>query len=229
MDNELFFDGKKYISSKRAGEFFGYAGDYISQLCRAHKIEGRRIGRTWFVSEESIKSYVDLKNVPRSKFNEIDKKNHTLEEHKQDSWEKLLFAEDEIGGDKKNNWPIKLIVTSPKSETVIDNVIEKSIPGSTETLKVKSFFPALKAEKKDGFSTKEQTQKSMIVPKFGQNLIQKEIYMGEKKVSTAGSASYNKYKIAIFFASTITGIILLLSFVSLREHVLTYSQVQGAY
>ena len=45
MDGELFFDGEKYISSRRAYEIFGYASDYIAQLCRGKKVKAKRIGK----------------------------------------------------------------------------------------------------------------------------------------------------------------------------------------
>ena len=54
MNGELFFDGKKYISAKRASEITGYTSDYIGQLCRGNKLECRQVGRGWFVSEFSI-------------------------------------------------------------------------------------------------------------------------------------------------------------------------------
>jgi hypothetical protein len=57
MNGELFFDGKKYISSKRAAQISGYANDYIGQLCRGEKLESRMIGRSWYVSLDSLVSY----------------------------------------------------------------------------------------------------------------------------------------------------------------------------
>lgn len=54
MNNELYFEGKKYISAKRVSEISGYNSDYIGQLCRNGKVEARRVGRSWFISESSI-------------------------------------------------------------------------------------------------------------------------------------------------------------------------------
>src|SRR3989344_1690983 len=56
---QTFFDGEKYISSKQAAEIAHYTSDYIGQLCRGKKIKARRIGRDWFVSEESLLEYQD--------------------------------------------------------------------------------------------------------------------------------------------------------------------------
>jgi len=54
MNGELFFEGKKYISSSRAAKISGYTGDYIGQLCRGGKLECRMVGRSWYVSLDSI-------------------------------------------------------------------------------------------------------------------------------------------------------------------------------
>lgn len=52
--DELDFDGKKYISSKRAATLTGYAKDYVGQLCREGRVDARLVGRSWYVYEESI-------------------------------------------------------------------------------------------------------------------------------------------------------------------------------
>lgn len=54
--DELEIKGKKYISSRRAAELTGYAKDYIGQLARAGKVPGTRVGRSWYVDEESLLS-----------------------------------------------------------------------------------------------------------------------------------------------------------------------------
>ncbi|MDO8471329.1 MAG: hypothetical protein Q7S49_01840, partial [bacterium] len=49
MTTSIFSEGKEYISASRAAEKIGYASDYIGQLCRAKKIPGQLIGRTWYI------------------------------------------------------------------------------------------------------------------------------------------------------------------------------------
>ncbi len=58
MNNELYFSGKKFISAKRASEISGYTADYIGQLCRLKKLENRRIGKAWFVAENSLLEHI---------------------------------------------------------------------------------------------------------------------------------------------------------------------------
>jgi hypothetical protein len=54
---ELTLSNKKYISSKRAAEITGYAKDYVGQLCREGYVEAARVGRSWYVSEDSIREH----------------------------------------------------------------------------------------------------------------------------------------------------------------------------
>lgn len=58
--DEIILDGKKYISSRRAGEITRYTNDYIGQLCRAGKVEGKLIGRIRFVEESSLLAYKQM-------------------------------------------------------------------------------------------------------------------------------------------------------------------------
>lgn len=57
MESELFFEGKKYISGSRASQLTGYNSDYIGQLCRRGLLDCRRVGRAWFVNEDSLKNH----------------------------------------------------------------------------------------------------------------------------------------------------------------------------
>jgi len=81
-DGEIYFEGRKYISSKRAAKLTGYTHDYIGQLSRAGKIEGKVIGKTRFVDEDSLLTY-------KKNNNGIKKEDNTSIE---DSWEGMLFG-----------------------------------------------------------------------------------------------------------------------------------------
>ena len=58
MDDQLFFEAKKYLSSKAAGHEAGYTHDYVSRLARQGKVLGRLVGRTWYVEEKSFKEFL---------------------------------------------------------------------------------------------------------------------------------------------------------------------------
>lgn len=62
--DELEISGKRYISTRRAGKDYKYHSDYIGQLVRAKKVVGQKVGRSWYVNEESLAAY--LKNPQAS-------------------------------------------------------------------------------------------------------------------------------------------------------------------
>ncbi|MBU4477076.1 hypothetical protein KJ639_01335, partial [Patescibacteria group bacterium] len=103
--NELFIQGKKFISLKRASELSGYAKDYIGQLCRCGKIKSERIGRDWFVDLEGLLCYKKNKIESTEKIlqqkeiaGKIDSQNKDISSRRaieleaiKDSWDKELF------------------------------------------------------------------------------------------------------------------------------------------
>jgi len=60
MQQDLIFDGKKYISSKRASQISAYSKDYIGQMCREGRIDGRIVGRSWYVEEKSLLDHLKI-------------------------------------------------------------------------------------------------------------------------------------------------------------------------
>lgn len=71
MELDIFSGGNEYISASRAAQKSGYASDYIGQLCRAQKIPGRLIGRTWYVDFPALiehKKTRQLGRVKKSRF-----------------------------------------------------------------------------------------------------------------------------------------------------------------
>ena len=57
MKDIFIFEGKNYISARRASEISEYSSDYIGQLCRADKLDCRMVGRAWFVTLDSIEAH----------------------------------------------------------------------------------------------------------------------------------------------------------------------------
>jgi hypothetical protein len=55
--DELTIAGKRYISARRAAREHRYHSDYIGQLVRANKVVGQKVGRSWYVEEESLINY----------------------------------------------------------------------------------------------------------------------------------------------------------------------------
>lgn len=58
--NELEFDGRMYVSTRRAAELTKYTKDYIGQLARGQKIPARLVGRNWYVDEQVLLQHAGL-------------------------------------------------------------------------------------------------------------------------------------------------------------------------
>ena len=58
MNHNYIFQGKNYISAKRASKISDYSSDYIGQLCRAGKLICQKVGHGWFVTEESLRDHM---------------------------------------------------------------------------------------------------------------------------------------------------------------------------
>jgi len=61
--DELEIAGKQYISTRRAGREHGYHSDYIGQLIRGKKVQGQKVGRSWYVDAESLATYLGKEPV----------------------------------------------------------------------------------------------------------------------------------------------------------------------
>ena len=57
MSLAILSEGKELISASRAAKKVGYTSDYIGQLCRAKKIQGKLVGKTWYVDFQVLVGY----------------------------------------------------------------------------------------------------------------------------------------------------------------------------
>jgi hypothetical protein len=53
----------KLITTKDAGEIFGYSSDYLARLARSEKIIGKRIGHSWFIDKESLALFLKQQGI----------------------------------------------------------------------------------------------------------------------------------------------------------------------
>lgn len=71
----LEIDGKKYVKSRDAASKTGYTTDYIGQLCRSKEVDARLVGRSWYVTLESLSGHrTEKKRSSRLKAREQVKK-----------------------------------------------------------------------------------------------------------------------------------------------------------
>ena len=66
MDKKLTIDNKKYLSSTHAGKISGYTNDYVARLARQKKVAGKKVGRTWYVEESSLKSFIQNNKIQKT-------------------------------------------------------------------------------------------------------------------------------------------------------------------
>ncbi len=86
MTISIFSKGKEYISASRAAEVTGYSGDYIGQLCRAGKIRGTLITRTWYVDLTSVMEHKEGRKLGKPKLSrELETKTNELWKEKGES------------------------------------------------------------------------------------------------------------------------------------------------
>ena len=59
---------KKVISLKQASKISDYHQDYLSSLIRKEEIKGKKIGGSWFTTEEEIKNYIFKQKIHHKKW-----------------------------------------------------------------------------------------------------------------------------------------------------------------
>lgn len=182
MNSELFFEGKKYVSSKRASKISRYNQDYIGQLIRDSKLEAKRVGRQWFVSLNSLE---DL--LSKTKGVSIKQTEKTQKEFSRDleSSEKPLFLEGKKFISSKEASALSGYSRDYIGQLVRDNRLEAKMVGrlwyvSSDSLEkhivkqrptaqkiVDKASPVLQNQKKDFvISKKYESEKSVPIPKL---------------------------------------------------------------
>jgi len=53
----ISFKGETFVKGSKIAEELGYTADYVGQLCRSGQVEGTLVGRSWYVSEKSIRAH----------------------------------------------------------------------------------------------------------------------------------------------------------------------------
>jgi hypothetical protein len=55
---EINIGGVPYHSAAEIARKYGYVRDYVARLCREGKVNGRRLGKLWYVDTESFATFV---------------------------------------------------------------------------------------------------------------------------------------------------------------------------
>jgi hypothetical protein len=65
MELDILPRESKYISAGRASNITGYSSDYIGQLCRSGRIQGKLVGRAWYVYLPDILEHKKTRQLGR--------------------------------------------------------------------------------------------------------------------------------------------------------------------
>ena len=116
--DELEFDGKIYISAKRASREYKYTMDYVGQLIRGGKLIGKKVGRAWYVDAESIAAYTNQNGEQASSPQEI---NEPFAEEKEIVQEPIITQGKGSFAEISAELPVKTLVhkSSAEGSTVI--------------------------------------------------------------------------------------------------------------
>ncbi|PIR83523.1 hypothetical protein COU18_03840, partial [Candidatus Kaiserbacteria bacterium CG10_big_fil_rev_8_21_14_0_10_51_14] len=66
MSEEIFFDGRRYISANEAASSVGFTRDYIARMCRQGKIKSRRVAKNWYVDYGSFQDFLITRTHSKS-------------------------------------------------------------------------------------------------------------------------------------------------------------------
>lgn len=88
MEKVHTFDNDVLVSSKDASKLLNCSHDYIGRLCREGKVYGEKIGRTWYVSQNSLREFkkeiTQIKEERRQELSETIKSSVLV--HKNRNW-----------------------------------------------------------------------------------------------------------------------------------------------
>lgn len=88
MEKVHTFDNDTLVSSKDASRLLNCSHDYVGRLCREGKVYGEKIGRTWYVSQNSIREFkkeiTQIKEERRQELSETIKSSVLV--HKNRNW-----------------------------------------------------------------------------------------------------------------------------------------------
>ncbi|MFT5849671.1 MAG: hypothetical protein ACI9H6_000485 [Patiriisocius sp.] len=55
--NTITIHGESFVKAADLARDLGYTADYVGQLCRSGKVDAQLVGRSWYVSEDSIREH----------------------------------------------------------------------------------------------------------------------------------------------------------------------------
>jgi len=155
MEESLIFDGKRFITTAEAGKYLSCTSDYIASFCRAGELVCKRVGKSWFVEEDSLLEFKEKKELEKK-----EKKNRLKETRKaeyQNRKESSFDLDEEIETITKHQLPqtpssklsdnnlqqIQSIVSEPSFVSNVSKSPIKTIPSSFSKIPTALFIASI--------------------------------------------------------------------------------------
>jgi len=119
VSNEIYFDGSRFISAYDAARTVGVTRDYIGRLCRDGRIVGKRVGKLWYVEENSLNAFL----VERGYLREVRKSE--LSKSRSDEYRKVVSPHIGHVGIKRDS-TVKSTYDSNVKNTVVRGLFKSS-------------------------------------------------------------------------------------------------------
>lgn len=126
--DELEISGKRYISTRRAAREHGYHSDYMGQLIRGKKVAGQKVGRAWYIDEQSLAAYLGKELQPTQREQQVQPEQAAQKEPEPVAApvERLIIEE-----------PAPVVVPEPQPvvEAVVSQPVADEVPEIVEEIK----------------------------------------------------------------------------------------------
>lgn len=144
--DKISVKGESYIKGSVIARELGYTADYVGQLCRSGQVECTLVGRSWYVSEKSIRAHKKNRyrsnqakslSTVRQMVEERVKRSPSLRSESEISWFSARYEEDEsplipLVERETEKVAVNAAVREPEKEVLVEEAI--SIPIHKKTV-----------------------------------------------------------------------------------------------
>lgn len=144
--DKISVKGESYIKGSVIARELGYTADYVGQLCRSGQVECTLVGRSWYVSEKSIRAHKKNRyrsnqakslSAVRQMVEERVKASPSLRSESEISWFSARYEKDEsplipLVERETEKVAVNDTVREPETEVLVDQAISIPIHKKTD-------------------------------------------------------------------------------------------------
>lgn len=163
-------NGETYVKASSIARELGYTTDYVGQLCRSGAVEGQIVGRSWYVSEDSLRQHKKSRyRSTAAKSKSLIHKTIAEASHSIPATPSYLSRTASYEADSSELWPKTQGSVQSEAVAKTPEVAETTELDQTETVAIKKIAsPARPVTAKPPVSGLEATKKpakKLILPK----------------------------------------------------------------